>query len=161
MTVEPTIDNPRSRRQVLCGLAIALVAPGALAAACSDDGGSTGYDSAPGTGGGTTTGGGGAGAGGGALAKVADVPTGGGLLVDGPNGKKILLVQPSAGTVKAFDPTCTHMGSTVGTPKDGTITCPSHGSTFDGGTGALKGGPATKPLTEVAVKVSGADIVMA
>jgi nitrite reductase/ring-hydroxylating ferredoxin subunit len=151
--VEPTA---RSRRQVLCGLAIALVAPGAVLAACSSD-------SDSGSGGGTgTTGGGATGAGaaapGSPLAKVSDVPVGGGVLVDA-GGRKILLVQPKAGTVKAFDPSCPHQGVTVNPPAGGTIVCPGHGSTFDASSGARRTGPATKGLTEVPVKVSGGTVV--
>jgi cytochrome b6-f complex iron-sulfur subunit len=156
MTAEPTAaPDTRSRRQVLCGLAMALLAPGAVVAACSSDSDS----GSGGSGSGTSSGTGGAAAGS-TLAKVSDVPVGGGVLVDAGD-RKLLLVQPTAGKVKAFDPTCPHQGFMVNTPKNGTILCPGHGSTFDGATGALKTGPATKGLAEVAVKVSGGNVVAA
>ncbi|SDC15782.1 Rieske (2Fe-2S) protein [Actinokineospora iranica] len=158
ITTDPTPSvhpEPHSRRQVLCGLAVALVAPAAVVAACGSDTGS-----APTT---TTTGGGAPGSatqGGGALTALADVPDGGGVLVDGPSGKKVLLVR-SGSTVKGLDPTCPHKGVTVAAPVGGTITCPAHNSTFDGATGALKGGPATTGLKEIPVKVDGANVVLA
>jgi nitrite reductase/ring-hydroxylating ferredoxin subunit len=143
----------------MCGLLIGLAAPGALAA-CS----STSSDPAPanpapanpapanpapgGKGGGST------------LAKLADIPVGSGKIVDGPSGK-ILLVRPTESEVQGLDPVCPHQGVTVGLPKGGTITCPGHGSKFDGSTGALKGGPATTGLTKIAVKVSGDSVVTA
>ncbi|MGQ0838914.1 Rieske (2Fe-2S) protein [Actinokineospora sp.] len=166
ITFEPTpVANPeaRSRRQVLCGLMVALVAPGALVAACSDTG--TGGSGGTSGGGGSTTTGGGAPGGGsttGPLAALNDVPVGSGLLVDNPGGGgKILLVRPAADTVRAFDPACPHQGTQVDLPKNGTIACPNHGSTFDGGTGALKGGPAKTGLTEIPVTVDGDQVILA
>ena len=162
-TQQATSPTEPSRRQVLCGLAVALLAPGALAAACGDGGGSSGGSAATTTGaaGGagsaaSTTGGGTAGA----LAKLSDVPVGGGLIVDGPSGK-VLLVQPTAGTVKAYDPTCPHQGFTVDPPQGGVITCPNHGSQFNADDGGVKRGPAAGPLTTVNVKVNGDSIVLA
>jgi cytochrome b6-f complex iron-sulfur subunit len=136
----------------MCGLLIGLVAPGALAA-CSTE------TTPPAGGGGTTTGGGGS-AGGAALAKLSDIPVGSGKIVQGPTGK-VLLVRPSEKEVHGLDPVCPHAGVTVDLPKGGTITCPGHGSKFDGATGALKGGPATTGLTEVPVKISGDSVVAA
>jgi cytochrome b6-f complex iron-sulfur subunit len=127
----------RSRRDVLCGLAVALIAPGAVVAACSD--GSA--DEAGSTGGGPTP--------------LADIPDGGGLVVDNPNGGKALLVRDGQ-DVKAYNASCTHMGSIVGVPKNGVSTCPNHGSKFNvGKNGAVVNGPATKPLEKLDVRVSG------
>jgi hypothetical protein len=84
--VEPTTSRPdlKSRRTVLCGLAVALLAPGALVAACgSDDAGST----PPPAGNGNGNGGGGSSS----LAALADVPDGGGLIVEGPDGQVLLV----------------------------------------------------------------------
>jgi cytochrome b6-f complex iron-sulfur subunit len=162
----PTPMEP-TRRQVLCGLAVALLAPGAFAASC---GGSSGTGSAAATTAATTAGGAAgatttAGAGGGtALAKVADVPVGGGILVDGPSGK-VLLVQPTAGTIKAYDPTCTHARFTVSPPQGDTIMCnnpgPNHGSQFNASDGSVKRGPAASPLQTIAVRISGDSVVLA
>jgi cytochrome b6-f complex iron-sulfur subunit len=141
--------EPR-RRSVLCGVAVALLVPGGLAA-CSSSGSTS-------TSSGTTTGGGSGTPG---LAALADVPEGGGVVVNGPGGKKLVLVRNSATAVKAYDATCTHKGSQVGAPSGGVMTCPSHGSQFDAATGVVKKGPADKALTEVPVKVQGDQVVLA
>lgn len=160
--VEPTTEpaENRSRRDVLCGLVVALLAPGALAAACSSDTASSG------TGAGTPGGGGSTGTGGGVasgtrLAALTDVPQGGGMVVNNPGGGKILLVRTSGDEVKAFNAACKHMGTIVNPPQNGTIICPAHDSRYDAATGALKKGPATSGLDVVAVKVDGTDIVTA
>jgi Rieske Fe-S protein len=156
--VDPTTESasPTSRREVLCGLVVALLAPGALAAACSN-GPSTDNNSGGGNGGGSTGGGSGS-----VLAALSDVPQGGGVLVKNPSGKgQLLLTRPSGDTVMGFNPACTHQGTTVGVPKNGTITCPNHGSQYDPATGDVKRGPATLPLNKVAVKVQGNNVVMA
>ncbi|MCP2258607.1 Tat (twin-arginine translocation) pathway signal sequence [Streptoalloteichus tenebrarius] len=94
------------------------------------------------------------------LAKVADIPVGGGRLVDRPGGGRVLLVRPAEAEVAAFDPTCPHQGCTVTPPADGVITCPCHASQFDGPTGALRRGPATRGLTAVPVRVEGEHVVL-
>jgi nitrite reductase/ring-hydroxylating ferredoxin subunit len=133
---------------------VALVAPGALVAACSDGGSSAG---------GTPTTGESAPAGGGAgqaLAALADVPDGGGLVVENPAGGKILLARTGT-EVKAYNAACTHMGTILDPPRNGLALCRNHGSEFDTATGDVKKGPATKPLIAVEVKVEGAQVVLA
>ncbi|WP_018333637.1 Rieske (2Fe-2S) protein [Actinomycetospora chiangmaiensis] len=149
MTTEPSATpTGLTRRRALCGLVVALAAPAALAA-CSSGGeappaaGNGG--SGPATGGATTT----PAASG---TPVAQVPVGGGLVVNGPKGP-VVLTQPRAGVIKAFDATCPHQGTTVDPPEGGTITCPNHGSQFDATSGALKKGPAQSGLTPVATTV--------
>jgi nitrite reductase/ring-hydroxylating ferredoxin subunit len=137
----------------MCGLLAGLVAPVSLAA-CSSE---TPAASSPA---GTGSAGAGSGSGSTALAKLADVPVGGGAIVTGPSGK-VLLVRPSENEVKGLDPVCPHAGATVGKPEGGTITCPAHGSVFDAATGAMKKGPATSGLTPIAVKISGDSVVTA
>jgi nitrite reductase/ring-hydroxylating ferredoxin subunit len=95
-------------------------------------------------------------AGGSVLAATSDVPVGGGTLVNG-----VLIVQPSAGTYKAYNAACPHQGSQVGTPKNGVITCPSHQSTFSAADGSRLGGPATRGLSTIAIAVEGTNIVKA
>jgi cytochrome b6-f complex iron-sulfur subunit len=159
--VEPTTPTntttrgARSRRDVLCGLMVALVAPGAVVAACSDA--DSGSPSTPTNGGGgSATPGGGQG-----LAALADIPDGGGLLVDKPDGGGVLLLVKNGEDVIAYDAACTHMGTTIETPKDGVAICPNHGSKFAMADGAVQKGPATQPLTKVNVKVDGDQVVMA
>jgi cytochrome b6-f complex iron-sulfur subunit len=159
--VEPTTDpaSTSSRREVLCGLVVALLAPGALAAACGDSNSSGGSGGTPTGGGGAT--GGGTGGGGQALTELNDIPEGGGVVVENPSGGKVLIVRTSGDSVKAFNAACTHQGTPVNPPEGGTITCPNHGSQFDASTGALKRGPATVGLKEVSVKVEGTNVVLA
>lgn len=171
MTVQP--DQPETtRRQVLCGLMIALLAPGTLAACGGGTGGSgsggssTGGPNPGGSGSGgptgTGTGTGGGSAGGSALARVSDIPVGGGKIVDTPDGGKVLIVQPVSGTIKAYDPTCTHQRFFVDAPVDNTITCvQGHGSRFKAEDGSVTKGPARSPLAQIDVRVEGGSVVMA
>lgn len=144
----------RSRRNVLCGLMVALIAPGALVACGSDSDPSTA---------GTPTGGNKVPAGAGeakSLTALADVPDGGGIVVDNPDGGVVLIVR-DGDQVKAFNAACTHMGTAVDAPKDGIAVCRNHGSEFNTQTGAVQKGPATQPLPEIPVKVDGDQVVLA
>lgn len=96
--------------------------------------------------------------GGGGLVATADVPVGGGVVLD---GKKIVVTQPKAGDFKAFTAVCTHMQCLVSSVKDNTISCPCHGSTYSAADGSVKGGPASSPLRSIAVAVEGDQIVTA
>jgi len=99
-----------------------------------------------------------AGAAAGALVSTADVPVGGGVALAAQN---VVVTQPTAGTFKAFDATCTHQGCTVNEVAEGTIRCPCHGSSFSAADGSVTGGPATAPLPEKAVKVVGNAVTLA
>jgi Rieske Fe-S protein len=100
----------------------------------------------------------GAAAGGGAaLAKVADIPVGGGKIFAAGN---VVVTQPQAGTIKGFSTTCTHAGCTVNAVSGGTINCPCHGSRFRIADGSVAGGPAPAPLPPVAVTVTGDAITL-
>ncbi|GGO27205.1 Rieske (2Fe-2S) protein [Micromonospora parathelypteridis] len=90
------------------------------------------------------------------LARAGDVPVGGGTVTAG-----VLVVQPEAGTFRAYDATCPHQGVRVGAPRDGVVTCPAHNSTFSPSDGARLGGPATKGLTEIPVRLDGDNITRA
>jgi len=92
------------------------------------------------------------------LAKVADIPIGGGKIFP---GQKIIVTQPQPGTIKAFSSTCTHMGCTVRTVTGGTINCPCHGSKFKIADGSVANGPAATPLPPVSVTVKGDAISVA
>jgi Rieske Fe-S protein len=84
------------------------------------------------------------------LARLDQVPAGGGVVV----GKDAVVVTRTAsGDVHAFSAVCTHQGCTVNHVGGGTIDCPCHGSRFDAQTGAVRAGPATRPLAPVAVSV--------
>jgi Rieske Fe-S protein len=90
---------------------------------------------------------------------LADVPVGGAYEVS-IDGRRMLIGQPTEGTVVAFDATCTHQGCTVRATEEGLV-CPCHGSVFDPADGAAVHGPATEPLAPVGVAVRGADVVLA
>ncbi|MEW2383613.1 Rieske (2Fe-2S) protein [Micromonospora sp. NPDC047707] len=87
-----------------------------------------------------------------ALARLADIPVGGGRIFA---ERGVVLTQPTAGTVKAFSATCTHAGCTVSSVADGTIVCACHNSRFDIADGSVRGGPAGSPLPPAAVTVDG------
>jgi Rieske Fe-S protein len=87
---------------------------------------------------------------GGALARLDDVPAGGGTVL---RDAAIVLTRTVDGELHAFSAVCTHQGCTVDAVADGTIDCPCHGSRFDARTGAVTNGPAARPLPPVAVVV--------
>lgn len=89
------------------------------------------------------------------LAALSDVPADGGVV---PDRAKLVLTRPGA-DVKCFSAVCTHQGCLVSGVRDGAIRCPCHGSAFDPSTGAVTQGPATQPLREIAVAVSGDSVV--
>jgi nitrite reductase/ring-hydroxylating ferredoxin subunit len=93
------------------------------------------------------------------LVGLGQVPVGGAyeLLLD---GRRVLLTQPTTGTIAGFEARSTHQGCTVRATEQG-LRCPCHGSAFDLATGAVLHGPATAPLTAVGVTVRGDDVVLA
>ncbi|GAA2730299.1 Rieske (2Fe-2S) protein [Pedococcus aerophilus] len=82
----------------------------------------------------------------------ATIPVGGGKVFP---DHKVVVTQPASGEFKAFSAVCTHQSCVVADVADGTINCACHGSKFDITTGAVKNGPATSPLPEKSVTVSG------
>lgn len=156
---QPTSAGTAStRRNVLVG-AGALGAT-CLLAACGTDTSSTAAPEPPAGSAlptaGAATGDTGDSGGGTALALVADVPTGGGVIKG-----DYVITQPSKGTFKAFSKICTHQGCPVTEVDGGTINCKCHNSSFSIEDGSVQGGPAKKPLPETAVKVDGDNIVAA
>jgi nitrite reductase/ring-hydroxylating ferredoxin subunit len=95
----------------------------------------------------------------GALLSTKEVPVGGGVLVN----DQLIIVQPKAGTFKAFDARCPHQGFTVQAPRSGSsvMECPGHNSQFKVADGSLARGPATRGLSAVSVKVVDGYIVEA
>lgn len=173
---QPACGGAGSSRRVVLAGATAL-GVGCLLAACGTDTGAAGSNGANGgdfsnnpapagskgaatgsTSGGDTSGGdtSGGSSGGAALALVADVPEGGGIIKG-----DYVITQPSSGTFKAFSKVCTHQGCPVTEIAGGVITCKCHNSTFSIEDGAPTGGPAKKPLAETKIKVDGDNIVAA
>jgi Rieske Fe-S protein len=89
------------------------------------------------------------------LATTAEVPVGGGLILQ---EQKIVITQPTEGDFKAFSAVCTHQGCTVAEVTE-TIDCNCHQSKFSLEDGSVQGGPAPSPLEEVAIEVDGDTIV--
>jgi len=151
-------QTPVTRRAVVAG-GCGLAAAAALTACSGYDASGPVTASAPsaapneaaGTAGGTAAGGGA-----GAVAAVADVPVGGGIVLA---AQDLVVTQPVAGTFKGFSATCTHQGCKVKEVVGGTINCPCHGSKFSLD-GAVVHGPATKPLPVEAITVQGDSIVL-
>jgi Rieske Fe-S protein len=164
----PPCGQPlQSRRTLLAGACVAGVA--ALAGCTTYDANNGGIagpppsSAAPAAQGGAGTGAGtGGGTGGGSaapanlLATTAEVPVGGGKIINGPN---VVLTQPVAGTFKGFSAVCTHQGCIVATIANGTIDCPCHGSKFSVKDGSVVNGPAASPLPPVAITVQGTSII--
>ncbi|HEY5834475.1 Rieske (2Fe-2S) protein [Streptomyces sp.] len=96
--------------------------------------------------------------GGTALAKTSEIPVGGGKIFA---DQKVVVTQPEAGTFKAFSAICTHRGCAVTGVSGGTIVCPCHGSAFKVADGSVAQGPATSPLAEKQVTVSGDEVMLA
>jgi Rieske Fe-S protein len=87
--------------------------------------------------------------GGSALAKVADIPVGGGtILAD----SRLVVTQPASGDIHVLSAVCTHQGCIVGSVTGGQIQCPCHGSAYSL-TGEVANGPATRPLAAQPFKV--------
>jgi Rieske Fe-S protein len=157
----------QSRRALLIGAGVTCAA--ALAGCTTYDANNGGLaGSAPTTSGAATSGGaaapsaastansGGAAPAAAALATTAEVPEGGGKIID---SKNIVITQPQAGSFKAFTAVCTHQGCIVNSVANGTIDCPCHGSRFSIKDGSVVNGPAPSPLAPVAIKVEGTSIV--
>lgn len=92
------------------------------------------------------------------LVPLSEVPIGGAVSVEGPNGP-LLVAQPSQGEPVAFSAICTHQGCTV-VPDGEQLRCPCHGSVYEVATGENVSGPAPRPLDEVPVQVSGGQVVL-
>ncbi|MER5772378.1 Rieske (2Fe-2S) protein [Streptomyces sp. NPDC001985] len=158
---ERTGGSPGPRRVVDRRTVVTAVGGAGLVAALSACGGTDGGEGATtvseqpaGEGG---TGGGGAGGGGGKeIAKVADIPEGGGKVVG-----DVVITQPAAGDFKAFSSKCTHQGCAVKSVQNNVITCPCHNSSFDASDGSVKNGPATAPLPPASITVDGDAIRLA
>ncbi len=144
---QPPPTPPRSRRGVLIGTGVAVVAAAGGFATYAVVRPSTSSSAPPAVTGNTPAGG----AAGNVLAEVADIPESGGLVLA---DAKIVLTRPTADQVKAFTAVCTHQGCLVATVSAGAIHCPCHGSAFDATTGAVVNGPASRPLAAIGITVA-------
>lgn len=138
-----------ARRTVVAAVGGAGLAVALTACSGSDDGGQT----VSGKPAGTEAGGSGAGT---EIAKITDIPEGGGKVIG-----NVVVTQPKAGEFKAYSSKCTHQGCAVKDVVDGTINCPCHGSQFNAADGSVKVGPATSPLPPASITVVGDSIKLA
>jgi Rieske Fe-S protein len=95
--------------------------------------------------------------GGGTVVALADVPVGGGVVLQ---AQQVVVTRDAQGEVHAFSAVCTHQRCLVSGVADGAISCPCHGSLFDAVTGEVVRGPATAPLPAVPAAVAGDDVVV-
>lgn len=151
------------RRHVLAvgGLGIAgvfvLAACGGGPSGTSDGSGAGAAPASGPTGSGST---GSGSTGGASIIPLAQVPVGGAASATGPDGKPVIVAQPTAGTAVAFSAICTHMGCTVA-PAGSQLKCPCHGSVYKASDGTNVSGPAPRPLAKLAVKVIDGQVVPA
>ncbi len=133
-----------SRRTVI-GVAVGAGVGVPLLAACGSD------DTASSDGGSSDSAGGPSGT----VATTSEIPVGSGKIFA---ADKVVITQPTAGDFKAFTAVCTHQGCVVAEVKGDEIDCNCHGSKFSVTDGSVLGGPATKPLAELKVTVTGEDL---
>jgi Rieske Fe-S protein len=91
------------------------------------------------------------------VTKTSSVPVGGGVVYP-KHG--VVVTQPTAGTFKCFNASCTHLGCTVNKVVAGQILCPCHGAKFSIVDGSVKAGPAPRPLTVEDFSIDHGDIVL-
>lgn len=153
---EPAADSRRcaSRRAMLTGVGAIGLAGVLTACGGTDDAAATNPGTGPGSAGAPAPGGSPGAGPAGVLAVTTDIPVGGGKVVNG-----LLIVQPVAGTFKAYNAACPHQGVKVSAPKDGVASCPAHASTFAIADGARLSGLANRGLTAVPITIEGTDIV--
>lgn len=92
------------------------------------------------------------------LVAVADVPVGGGVVIENP---PIVVTQPEAGSIKAFTAICPHQGCLVDEVVDNEIICPCHQSRFSAVDGAVIVGPALQGLGAASVTVADGEVSLA
>jgi nitrite reductase/ring-hydroxylating ferredoxin subunit len=86
---------------------------------------------------------------------TSSVPVGGGVIL---NNADYVVTQPSKGTFKAFTSICTHMRCAVAEVSGGFIRCSCHGSQFSIKDGSVANPPASQPLAQYKVTVSGGKV---
>ncbi|MDA0638921.1 Rieske (2Fe-2S) protein, partial [Nonomuraea sp. MCN248] len=144
-------EDLKSRRALIAGvgaggLTLALAACGGDTTTAAPESSAPAPSSAPSSG---------APAGNAGLTTTSEIPVGGGKIFA---DQKVVIVQPAEGQFKAFSVSCTHQGCPVDKVENGTIDCPCHGSKFKIEDGSVANGPATDPLPEQQITVSGDQI---
>jgi Rieske Fe-S protein len=88
---------------------------------------------------------------------TSKVPVGGGVIL---NDADYVITQPTKGKYKAFTKICTHQGCAVAKVANGVIHCDCHGSEYSIKDGSVVSPPASKPLAEHEVTVSGGNVIV-
>jgi len=70
----------------------------------------------------------------------------------------VLVTQPRKGVWRAFNANCSHQNLPVAGAINNVAICNQHGSQFNADTGAVKAGPAPKPLKKLKVAISGTSV---
>ncbi|MEY4491618.1 MAG: hypothetical protein RL085_29 [Actinomycetota bacterium] len=97
------------------------------------------------------------------ICKTTDVKIGSARLFS-VGGRGIVVTQPKKGVFRAFNGVCTHQGAPLAAKAgavrtvSGSMICPQHSAGFDTNTGAVTRGPASSPLSKIAIKVSGSQV---
>ncbi|MEU9254374.1 Rieske (2Fe-2S) protein [Streptomyces sp. NPDC048270] len=91
------------------------------------------------------------------LARVAEIPVGGGKVFE---DKGVVVTQPAEGTFRAFSAACTHQGCTLSGVSGAAAHCPCHGSMFRVSDGSVARGPASEPLAPKRIRVAGGVIYL-
>jgi Rieske Fe-S protein len=149
-------------RRALGGLAAAGVGVPLLAACSSNDPESaadpnTSSSATPGSTPGASSSSGGSAGGGDVLTETSDIKVGGGEVFP---DQQVVVTQPKAGEFKCFTAVCSHQGCIVANVSGGTINCDCHGSQYSIDDGSVVTGPATFPLAEEKITVSGNEITL-
>ena len=92
------------------------------------------------------------------VAKLTDVKVGAVIEATLSDGAPVIVARPTAQQVVCFSAICTHAGCVVA-PSGTKLNCPCHGSQFDGLTGKVLNGPASRPLPKIGVTVRNGEVV--
>jgi Rieske Fe-S protein len=89
------------------------------------------------------------------IAKASSVPAGGSLLFRYPSDDDpCILLRAQDGTLRAYSQICTHLScAVVHRPEINRLFCPCHHGWFDDASGAPMGGPPTRPLPRIRLRV--------
>ena len=100
---------------------------------------------------------GGSAGGGDVLTETSDIKVGGGEVF---RTSRWWSPSPTGGEFKCFTAVCSHQGCIVANVSGGTINCDCHGSQYSIDDGSVVTGPATVPLAEEKITVSGNEITL-
>ena len=72
---------------------------------------------------------------------------------------RCILLRDQAGALRAYSQVCTHLScGVVHRPDENSLFCPCHHGWFDATSGAPTGGPPTRPLPRIRLKVVGDEV---